>query len=104
MIIGQIDNRQHGERTSHILTPEQLATFWAIHYTGHAPTPEQMERAKARRERRGVSFLPQTQLELDLLAVMAEDGRRSVNRSNRRRGKRMLHCNSTNRILCVKSI
>ena len=46
---------------------EELAIFFAYVYTGVTATPEQVERAKERRERRNNPFMRQTQLELDLI-------------------------------------
>lgn len=92
--------------TSGILTPEQLATFWAVALTGRAPSAEQTQRAKQRVEQRGLDFMRQTQFEMDVLSIMADDDRRTISRAKRRRGNKVLHClnkTNTNRI-CAKHL
>lgn len=69
----QITKGQGVAITSGIPTPEQLAEYWAVAKMGRHPTVSEMEKAKQRRDRRGVGYMQQTQLELDLLDVMREN-------------------------------
>lgn len=62
-----------------MMTIEELTTFWAVYHTGHAPTAEQLALAKQRVSRRGLSFMPATQLEIETLQVMKESTRHTLN-------------------------